>query len=273
MGRRPEMTPRALAATFAGVVLLTEQHVPLFIESLLPNLGRFVHPFDELIVVASGLRARSARRAQTAISRLENPANVVFLRVPLGSVGKNRNIGLKESTSTFTSFLDSDDLFRPDYVDFIKRASMRSSFDILLHSGVFLESYSSDWDREDYSTSLSLEREPLENSDFVKRFDTDWWGSPESMDNTGLWQASTDFVILQGHMTLRTKLPMRFHENPIARNEDGVFLNQSLIADLRIVFYPVDLSAARVGTSSRPTRYRLQRLSKKWRFGLPSGLL
>lgn len=247
---------KMLQNTVTGVVLLTEDHVPFFIEMLIPNLNQLSRPFDEIIIVASGLNFGTKRKVKHALSRILNHARVNLLIVTLGSVGRNRNIGIRASTSFLTTFLDSDDLYRPDYVEFIERAYGRTPFDIMLHSGFFLDVAEREFDFGNYSTDDSLAIEALQNKDFTLRTDINWETSPEQLDDTGLWQTNSKWVILQGHMTIRTKAPIRFHENPLARNEDGVFLNQALITGLRIVFYPANLSVARVGSSSRPLVFR-----------------
>ena len=62
--------------TVAGVVLLVEQHTSFFSGQLIPNLLVFTKPFDELIIVASGLSKRSGSAVRKSVKLLPKDWNV-----------------------------------------------------------------------------------------------------------------------------------------------------------------------------------------------------
>jgi glycosyltransferase involved in cell wall biosynthesis len=262
----------AAAETVCAVVLLTPLHVAHFVDFLIPNLRQLSRPFDELIIVASGLSRKSMKRIEFSLTHLPSAWHREIARFPLGSVGRNRNRGIARSESDLVTFIDSDDFFHPDYAEFILQAYARNSFHILMHGYSLFEPTASSL--PEFSAIGNLSQVAyLSSEDFIKRLDIDWELDPRSLNNTNLLQKDeTNFRPLhQGHMTLLRKFPLRFHENPYARNEDGVFLNQALLAGAEINGYEVEMSAYSQGTSAKPTIFRIielvSRLSRKptWR--------
>lgn len=267
--------PPTLAETVAGAVLLTPNHVSHFSDFLVPNLSELSQPFDELIVVASGLNRKSILKVESSLANLPVSWHRRLIKFPLGGVGTNRNRGLAESKSDLVTFLDSDDFFHPDYAKFILGAYANNPFHILLHTCSFF----------DPTTSAAPEFSPmgdvqqvgyLSSKDFVERPDIDWELNPESFGDTNLSQADQTraFPFAQGHVTVLRGFPLRFHENPQARNEDGVFLNQALLRGAKINAYPIEMSAYTQGTSARPIAFKVAALaslirnSLKSRFGI-----
>lgn len=250
----------SIGPTVSAVVLLTPQHFSYFRESLVPNLGAMTTPYDELLVVASGVSRRITKLVEKSLDSLVMHRIKRVVRVPLGSVGANRNHGLNRATSDFVTFLDSDDLYSPDYCAFIKAAHHRQSFDILLHSFLPLA-------RGDETVPCFQPIGPaalpafLSNADFIAKPIDDWGVDPRTLSSTSLSPKSAEHLepIHQGHMTVSKSLPLRFHEDPVARNEDGVFLQQCLAKGFQIHYYPLKLSAYRLHSSANPMRYRILR--------------
>lgn len=221
-------------------------------------------PFDELVVVASGLTAIAVNRVKTSLSSVEEEQKTKIVRVPLGSVGANRNRGFTAATTDLLTYLDSDDSYSAHYVPFIKEAFSRSRFDIMLHTCLFFSGPRCE--SINFAKPPAIETVPLITSaDLHRRNDVDWERDPRSFGNTQLWPISIggDWPFHQGHMTLRRDISLRFHENPMARNEDGVFLNRALNSGMAISIYAASISAYRQGSSANPLRYRLARFPNR----------
>lgn len=236
------------------------------------QLDRMNKPFDELIVIASGLSAAAFRRVNMSLRSLSDERELKIIRVPLGSVGANRNRGFSAASTDLITYLDSDDSYSSDYVTFIKDAFARSPFDIMLHtcsvfSGPGCQSLS-------FARPPAIEKVPLITSaNLHRRSDVDWEQDPRGFGDTGLWPISIgrDWPFHQGHMTLRRDISLRFHEDPMAKNEDGVFLNRALMGGMTLNIYDASISAYRQGSSANPMRYRIARLcSKIGRFLAPA---
>lgn len=246
--------------TVAGVVLLVPQHLRYFCNGLIPNLSALTTPFDEVLVIASGLSRRQTKKVEEVLVTLSNHPRKRVLRVQLGSVGANRNHGLNNASSDLVTFLDSDDLYSPDYCAFLKSAYEREPYQILLHSFFTMErSRSGDVAFETIDTALSIPF--LVNEDFfIEPFEF-WQGDPKNFESTSLRLRNDEDIppIHQGHMTVARTLPLRFHEDPLARNEDGVFLQECLSKGYQLHFYPVTLSAYRLFSSANPWPYRILR--------------
>jgi hypothetical protein len=249
----------------AGVVLLVEQHTSFFSGQLIPNLLVFTKPFDELIIVASGLSKRSGSAVRKSVKLLPKDWNVLILDVPLGPVGENRNRGLAASECELVTFLDSDDYFSPDYCRFIAELFTADNFDIMVHGFVPIETESGLPPVLDVFQP-GINSPHLNSQDFLANTEIDWNGKPTKFASTSLKFADPRqaFSIHQGHMTVAKTVTLRFHENALARNEDGVFLHRALNQGLRIHVYPLRLSGYRLWTSAQPFRYRVSR--KIWRF-------
>lgn len=246
--------------TVSGVVLLVPQHIAFFCEDLVPNLASMTTPFDELLVVASGFSSHAMRRVEDTLKLLSGQPNKKVIRVPLGSVGANRNHGIEHSTSDFVTFLDSDDLYSPGYCAFLKNAYARQPYQVLLHSYIAMSRSETRAPVFD-SLSTAIDDVFFTNKDFFTNPSDDWKSNPENLISTTLQfrDKKNNQPIHQGHMTLSRDFPIRFHEDPIARNEDGVFLQQCLANGFRVHFYPVRLSAYRLDSSASPVRYRILR--------------
>lgn len=242
----------------SGVILLTPGHVGFFLKCLVQNLQLLSRPFDELVIVSSGLSWFSSNRIRRAAKILASATPVRILSVPLGSVGRNRNRGWDASQTDLVAFLDSDDLYHKDYVQFISESYLNHEFDVLLHTCEFFASGKCvDFD---FPSLTGAAETPIRTrASFTSRRDVNWESDPESFGDTGLWQQNQDphWDISQGHMTVRKGLRLRFHENPAARNEDGIFLNQALLAGLEIDAYDAPLSYYRQGSSSYPLQFRI----------------
>ena len=249
--------------TVAGAVLLTQQHLPYFHKDLIPNLRFMSSGFDELLVIASGLRSRSLGMVKSDLDTLHSHSKLNLIVAPLGSVGANRNRAVAVAKSELVAFLDADDLYSSDYVRFIRRAFTEKPFDVLLHG---YESMALDARYIPLLDSVSSEGLPprFATDDFVANPHEDWFGDPNKLLGTSLRFAEekVNHQIHQGHMTISKAIPLSFHEDPHARNEDGVFLQQCLLERRVVHFYPLKLSAYRDGSSANPMKYRLAR---KWR--------
>lgn len=249
--------------TVAGAVLLTQQHLPYFHKYLIPNLRSMNSGFDELLVIASGLRTRSLGTVKSDLATLHTHAKRNLIVAPLASVGANRNRAVALAKSELVAFLDADDLYSSDYVRFIRKAFTEEPFDVLLHS---YESMALDASDVPLLDSISSEGLPprFNSDDFVINPYDDWFGDPKKLLGTSLRFADemVNHRIHQGHMTISRAIPLCFHEDPHARNEDGVFLQQCLLGRRVVHFYPLKLSAYRDGSSANPMKYRLAR---KWR--------
>lgn len=257
---KPEKFP-----TVAGVVLLVEQHTSFFSEQLVPNLREFTRPFDELIIIASGLSKRARTVIGEAAQQLPKDWKISILDVSLGTVGKNRNRGLEASESEIVTFLDSDDYFSPDYCRFIVELFTADNFDIMVHGYVRIEGESGSPPVLEFFQS-GLDFPHVNSQDFLERAEIDWDGEPTNFASTGLEFSNPTqfFPITHGHMTVARTVPLRFHQNSLARNEDGVFLHRALHRGLRVHAYPLQLSGYRLWTSAQPFRYRLAR--RIWSF-------
>ena len=251
-----------IGPTISGVVLLVPQHLHFFCDELIPNLGALTTPFDELLVIASGLSPRQIRQVERTLSSLVNHPRKRVVKVQLGSVGANRNHGLNHATSDFVTFLDSDDLYSPDYCAFLKSAHEVQPYQVLLHSYLSIPGdHSGPLEFDSLETMLGA---PFSRNEAFNSETLDFWGP----DPSRLKSSSLSFIddknkgdIHQGHMTLSRLLPLRFHEKPMFRNEDGIFLQQCLSLAYVVHYYPVKLSAYRLGSSANPIRYRLFRLA------------
>ena len=251
--------------TVAGVVLLVEQHTSFFLEQLIPNLLLFTRPFDELIIIASGLSKRARSGVGESVQQLPKDWKISILDVPLGTVGENRNRGLEASGSEIVTFLDSDDYFSPDYCRFIAELFIADNFDIMVHGFVPIEAESGSPPVLDFFQP-GLDFPHVNSQDFLENVAIDWDGKPTDFGPTNLKfsDPTQSFPIHQGHMSVARTVPLRFHENALARNEDGVFLHRALHRGLRIHAYPLELSGYRLWTSAQPFRYRISR--KIWSF-------
>lgn len=246
--------------SITGVVLLVFDHLGYFRHSLIDNLLRLSQPFDELLIVASGLSARALSAVERETDRLPGHWNRKIIKAPLGTVGANRNIGLDLASSDLVAFLDADDLYAPDYCGFIRKYFREQEFDIFLHGYFTLSDKGSD----DFlfpalKSQNSVVR--LSSPSFLKREDIDWSQPPSEISESSLKFANSDMSVLlhQGHMTVRRALPLRFHQDHKARNEDGIFLNRALNAGFEISAVDNALSVYRIGSSANPLRYRLNR--------------
>lgn len=248
--------------TVSGVVLLVPQHLHYFCNELIPNLSDLTTPFDEVLVIASGLSRRQTKQVEEELDTLSNHPKKRVLRVQLGSVGANRNHGLNNASSDLVTFLDSDDLYSPDYCAFLKSAYEREPYQVLLH-GYHLLSESESDRLFAYPADFSLKRVFYSNQDFLLKPFESWESNPRLLRSTTLQFRKTQQHVpaAQGHMTVSTKLSLRFHEDPVAPNEDGVFIHQCLAFGHLLQFYPVQLSAVRPASSARPLRYRILRLA------------
>jgi glycosyltransferase involved in cell wall biosynthesis len=246
--------------TVSGVVLLVPQHLHYFCNELIPNLSALTTPFDEVLVIASGLSRRQTKQVEETLATLSNHPRKRVLRVQLGSVGANRNHGLNNATSDFVSFLDSDDLYSPEYCAFLKSAYEREPYQVLLHSFITMErGHSGDVAFDLIGTALSSSC--WVNEDFCTEPLEFWQGDPKNFESTSLRLRNEEFIspIHQGHMTVSRNLSLRFHEDPLARNEDGIFLQECLSNGYQLHFYPVNLSAYRLFSSANPWPYRALR--------------
>ena len=243
-----------------GVVLLVSDHLGYFRDSLIDNLLKFSQPFDELLIVASGLSSKAMRVVVEGISRFPEHWNCRVIRVPLGTVGANRNVGLNEATSDLVSFLDADDLYAPDYYGFIVKFFTEQQFDIFLHGYFTMEGKGDE--NFTYPTLKTVDSVMRFSSEsFRKLSDSHWDQHPGKVLETNLLLVRPNALVSlhQGHMTVKREMPLRFHTNPQARNEDGIFLNMALNANFEIAAVEIPLSSYRVGTSANPLRYRLAR--------------
>lgn len=250
----------------AGVVLLVSDHLSYFCGSLIGNLNKLSQPFDELLIVASGLSTRALSRVERETGRFPGHWNYKIIRAPLGTVGQNRNIGLDEATSDLITFLDADDLYAPDYCGHIRKYFLEHEFDVFLHGYFSFD----DGATEDFSfpaVNAGRSAVRLYSGSFLKREDLDWEGSPRGIHESSLIvvESSHSIRLHQGHMTVRRGLPLRFHEDHEARNEDGIFLNRALNANFEISAVDIPLSAYRIGSSANPLRYRLARAARQLR--------
>lgn len=246
--------------TVSGVVLLVPQHLSFFCKELVPNLAEMTTKFEELLVVASGLSRREMLRVESSLNLLAMYKNKRVVRAPLGPVGANRNHGLDHAISDLVSFLDSDDLYSPDYCAFLKKAYEQEPYQVLLHSFVTLvegETESPIFD----SLAASLSGAFYRNEDFLARPMDNWQCDPILLESTSLQfvDAEKQELVHQGHMTVARGLPFRFHENLLAQNEDGVYLQQCLSAGIQVRFSAARLSAYRLYSSANPLRYRILR--------------
>ena len=246
--------------TVSGVVLLVPQHLHYFCDELIPNLSALTTPFDEVLVIASGLSRRQTKQVEEELATLSNHPKKRVLRVQLGSVGANRNHGLNNAFSDLVTFLDSDDLYSPDYCAFLKSAYEREPYQVLLHSFINMSrGQKGDAPFEPFDTALRISFRA--NEDFLKEPLEFWQGNPTIYESTSLQLRDDELnvPIHQGHMTVSRSVSLRFHEKPLARNEDGIFLQQCLSSGYRIHFYPVRLSAYRLYSSANPITYRILR--------------
>jgi len=246
--------------TVAGVVLLVEQHTSFFLEQLIPNLLLFTRPFDELIIIASGLSKRSRTVVGESVQQLPQDWKISILDVSLGTVGQNRNRGLEASESEIVTFLDSDDYFSPDYCRFIVELFLADNFDIMVHGFVPVEAGAESPPALDFFQP-GIKSPHLNSQAFLGNVAIDWDGKPTDFGPTNLKfsDPTQSFSIHHGHMTVAKTVALRFHENALARNEDGVFLHRALHHGLRVHAYPLQLSGYRLWTSAQPFRYRLAR--------------
>lgn len=248
--------------SITGVVLLVSPHVNLFVNQLVDNLSRLTLPFDELLIVASGLSRKALSLVQNELARLPKAWNHRIIRAPLGPVGANRNIGLDEAVSDLVTFLDSDDVYAPDYCRFIADFFEKKEFDALLHGFFIMEDGKFDQARFPRFSGLGLSPYKRVGSDAFVRLDQLLLvQNPTKIVEPSLKfaQPKRAFPIHQGHMTLRRQGSPRFHTNPLARNEDGVFLNMALNAGLKIDAVDVKISAYNPYSSAQPAPYRLLR--------------
>ena len=240
-----------------GVILLVPQHLSFFCQSLTPNLKSMTMPFDEILVIASGLSRRQIRRVEAVVNSELCHRNLRVLRAPLGSVGANRNRGLDAAASDLVTFIDSDDLYSPQYCEFLKIAYARSPYQILLHDYTSFGQIEND---EPLLEKLNLEAryEPYTNEDFLIKPIEEWLHNSKSGGSTNLQfrNEETKAKFSQGHMTVWRTLPLRFHIDPLLRNEDGLFLQQCLSRGYRIQVHPLALSAYRLGSTANPLRHR-----------------
>lgn len=244
----------------SGVVMVVPQHVKLFSVSLIPNLSEFVRPLDDLLIVCSGLSARGLGTVRAALRNLPEGWRTKVVEAPLGSVGANRNIGMSHASGDLVTFLDADDLFAPHYRQFIVEAFHRAPYESLLHSYIAIGGDQHSVPPFD-DMGLLEEISCYGPDDFVIDVEKNWSEDPTLLESTQLrlLHPVEERPIHQGHLTIRGGLDLRFHENYLARNEDGVFLQTLLARGAAVHYYPLRLSAYRLGTSANPTRFRIAR--------------
>ena len=245
------MTTLSIAAALA----LVEKHMK-YLDSLLENLSRVNPPFDELVIVASGLRPRSSLRLRQLVKSFPVPVRIVD--VPLLPLGLNRNLGWLATNCDVVCFIDSDDLYSPRYRSEIERLFVETRCDVVLHSFVPLESRdlsSSQFPEIEKgirdqgllmtvdllaSNRLGAERDreaELKRDGTLSRLLVpDWWR----------------YEVHQGHASVRRSAVERVHYilELGQRNEDGVFIKDCLEASLNVVVSPEALSCYSLHTSA-----------------------
>ena len=101
----------------AAIIPIIPAHLK-FLPRLLRNLRKSTLPFDEIMVVASGLDSIKSRKLETIIAANKN-LKLKIVNTRLAPAGTNRNLGAMETNSRFIAFLDADDLYRKDRLEIL----------------------------------------------------------------------------------------------------------------------------------------------------------
>lgn len=256
-----------------GAVIVTVPTHLRFLPGLVDNLNRCAPEFQQIVVVASGFR--SPRTIRRILASLQS-RDVSLVLVPLGSAGKNRNIGWTHIKTDFVCFLDSDDLYAPGRNKIINAIYEENPFDLFLHA------------YEEFSDAERLPMLPSDAAGFdasklvrgaslIRRIPRQ-----RSLELQGLTESTNilfakphqEFPVHHAHSTIRTCLrdTFRFHEVFGVRNEDGVLAQDILDADFDVVLSPQILSSYRQGARAKPRKTPLLKVAEKLRsaFGRPN---
>lgn len=244
-----------------AVIVLVPGHLR-FLDGLVDNLNESSRRFDQVVVVASGFSAMF--RVKKILSGLICD-DLTLVRAPLGSAGKNRNLGWRLVDTELVSFLDSDDLYGPERNTVIGEIYLQTEFDLFLHG------FTSFDDGQQGALALGVDIEhPLDG--LVRRSElssrrprnrtAELMGQTRST-NVQFRDPASEFEVQHAHATLRTALreEFEFHEVFGVRNEDGVLAQDVLDAGREVVLSPLKLSGYRQGARAKPRRFLASFLS------------
>jgi hypothetical protein len=252
-----------------AVIVLVPGHLR-FLDGLVENLNESSRRFDQIVVVASGFS--SMFRVKKSLSSLICD-DLTLVRAPLGSAGKNRNLGWRLIDTELVSFLDSDDLYGLERNVVIGEIYLETQFDLFLHG------FTSFDDGHQGALSLGVKIElPLDrlvrrdklSSRRPRNRSLELKGQTPST-NLRFRDPAAEFEVQHAHATVRTVLRegFEFHEVFGIRNEDGVLAQDVLDAGREVVLSPLKLSGYRQGARAKPRRFLAMCLSRVSRTGSP----
>lgn len=194
-----------------------------------------------LIVVASGFNSKDRKRLERFFSR--SSLEITLIHAEKGSVGANRNKALSVCSAKYLAFLDSDDRYFKNYtLDLVSALSDFKGLDVYMHSYIAKKGRLADRAHSELSIMIGEEGE-------LVRKEIRSESEAEVMK------------LARGHMMLRVDTGRRigFHEDPLNRNEDSVFIRQAFAEGLRVVGSTAQTSIYRMGSSAFFLRDRVKR--------------
>ena len=250
----------SISITLSAVVPLIESHIRFF-GPLIRDLESQTRPFDEIVIVASGLGHDSISQLEKVLSSSRFSGNYQILSNPLFPSGKNRNSGALIAKSDLVMFLDADDTYHPQRNEIALSIYKRTSFAALIMRTVpFSEPDTFSWNT---NIEIDLITEPhlvppkvIYDATFSygRSRHKEMLGAPSVIhgdNNPG--NASKELGVLHhGHMVVEKNvfLDLRQHEQSFPRNEDSVFARDILWSGKSMYVLNLATSGYRTSSSS-----------------------
>jgi len=261
------------AVTLAAVVPLIEHHVRFF-KPLIANLELQTKGFDQIIVVASGLRRSSLEMIEATLRSSAYSGSYQIVSNSLSPSGKNRNVGAQASGTELIAFLDADDAYHPLRNEAVLDTYRRTSFDALVVRAFALPestlfAWNSNLDVADLVSNHLIYPQEIFDHTFSggRARHKEMLGAP-SVLLVGAERTKSG-VLAHGHLVVRRELflSLKQHEQSFPRNEDSVFARDILWSGNNLFSLNLALSHYRLDSSANDPR-----IGSFWNFmkALPS---
>lgn len=248
------------STTLSAVVPLIESHVRFF-GSLIRDLESQTRPFDEIVIVASGLGHHSVSSVEKVLKSSRFSSDYQILSNSLFPSGKNRNSGALVAKSNLVMFLDADDTYHPQRNEIALQIYKRTSFAALVMRTVPFS------EPDTFSWNTNLEIDLITEQHLVSPKDTydatfpfgrarhkEMLGAPSVIQgHKNPRETGRELGVLHhGHIVVEKNifLDIKQHELSFPRNEDSVFARDILWSGRRLYVLNLATSGYRTSSSS-----------------------